>query len=75
MARILVKDLSEESAFTLEAFLIKTIYRYDNLTNKVIGKYSDRFRPFNSWSPLKGYDVLLVQNHEVGVRVNKLNAR
>jgi hypothetical protein len=74
IARILAKDLDEESAFTLEAFLIKTIYGFDNLANRVVGKYSDRFRPNNSWDALKGHDVLLVSDDEKGVRVAKLNA-
>ncbi len=74
MARILAKDLDEESAFTLEAFLIKTIYGFENLTNRIVGKYSDRFRPHNYWEALKGYDVLLVPDDANRARIDKLNA-
>jgi hypothetical protein len=74
MARVLAKGLDEESAFTIECFLIKTMYGDDNLTNRVIGKHSDRFRPYESWNALKGYDVLLIPEDENSGRISKLNA-
>lgn len=74
IARILAKGLDEESAFTIESFLIKSMYGIDNLTNRVVGKYSDRFRPYDSWELLKGYDVHLITDHKNESRINKYNA-
>lgn len=73
IARIIAKNLDEESAFTIEAFLIKSIYGIDNLTNMVAGKHSERFRPHDNWNLLYGYD-LISPDHAKSSRINKLNA-
>lgn len=74
IARIMAKNLDEESAFTIEAFLIKSIYGIDNLTNMVAGKQSERFRPFNNWNLLFGYDLLSSPDVSNGSRIHKFNA-
>lgn len=57
IARILAKNLDEPIAFTLEAFLIKTVYGLENLTNKVEGEHSEHFRPYNNWECIEGFDL------------------
>ncbi len=60
IARVLAKNLTEDEAFLLESFLIKTIYGYENLTNRVHGKHKHRFRQFNSLESFNYYDEFLV---------------
>lgn len=62
IARILAKNLDEPIAFALEAFLIKTIYGLEDLTNKVEGEHSDRFRLYNNWGCIDGFDLPSVTN-------------
>lgn len=73
IARIIAKNLDEESAFTIEAFLIRSIYGIDNLSNMVEGKHSERFRPHNNWSLLSGYDLLSSPDVTRTSRIDKLN--
>lgn len=56
IARILAKNLDEPVAFALEAFMIKAVYGLKNLTNKVEGGHSERFRPYNNWECIEGFD-------------------
>ncbi len=58
IGRILAKDLDEATAFAIEALLIKTIYGINNLTNLVEGEHAERFRPYNSWECLEGFDLI-----------------
>lgn len=73
IARIIAKYLDEESAFTIETFLIKSIYGIENLTNMVEGKYPDRFRPHNNWNLLYDFDLLSSGASRTS-RIDKLNA-
>jgi len=73
IARIIAKNLDEESAFTIEAFLIRSIYGIDNLTNMVAGKHSERFRPHDNWNLLHGYDLISSPNIAKSSRIDKLN--
>jgi hypothetical protein len=57
IGRILAKDLDEATAFAIEALLIKTIYGINNLTNLVEGEHTERFRPYNNWSCIEGFDL------------------
>lgn len=57
IARIIAKNLDETSALAIEAFLIKSIYGFDNLTNLVMGHHHERFRPYSNWNLIDGYDT------------------
>lgn len=57
IGRIVAKDLDESTAFTLEAFIIKFVYGIENLTNKIEGEHSERFRAYGDWSCLEGFDI------------------
>ncbi len=74
IARIMAKNLDEESAFTIESFLIKSMYGIGNLTNIVAGKHSERFRPYNNWKLLQGYDLIPSLDPEKSSRIDKFNA-
>lgn len=60
ISRVMAKNLTEDEAFLLESFLIKTVYGFDKLTNKVHGKYQNRFRQHNSLEYFNDYDEFLV---------------
>jgi hypothetical protein len=47
IARIIAENLDEDAAFALEAFLIKSAYGIENLTNINNGRYPDRYREKN----------------------------
>ena len=73
IARILAKDLDEYVALALESFLIKTIYGLGDLTNKVEGEHSERFRPYNNWECIEGFDLSRGLNRGIGEnRMEKL---
>jgi len=73
IARILAKDLDEPIAFALESFLIKTIYGFEDLTNKVEGEHSERFRPYNNWECIVGFDLPSALNRSMSKnRMEKL---
>lgn len=65
IARVLAKNLTEDEAFLLESFLIKTVYGFDKLTNKVHGKYQNRFRQHNSLEYFNDYDEFLVGRKKI----------
>lgn len=62
IARILAKNLDEQIAFALEAFLIKTFYGLEELANIVEGEHSERFRPYNNWECIDGFDLPIASN-------------
>lgn len=73
IARLLAKDLDESTALTLEAFLIKSVYGLKNLTNIVEGEHAERFRPWNNWDCIEGFDLLKSTNsHSRQNRIEKL---
>lgn len=57
IARLLAKNLDEPTALAFESFLIKSIYGLENLTNIIAGKHDERFRPYNNWSCIEGFDI------------------
>ena len=65
IARVLAKDLDEPLAFAFEAFLIKTVYGINNLTNLIEGAHAERFRPHDNWECLEGFDVSKAVNKRV----------
>ena len=62
IARIIARSLNESTALAVEACLIKTVYGIKNLTNLVEGEHSERFRPFNTWSYIEGFDQHYLSN-------------
>lgn len=64
IARFIAKDLDENTAIAIEALLIKTIYGFNNLTNKVQGQHAERFRPFNNWDIIEGFDTISSKNND-----------
>lgn len=65
LARILAKNLTEDEAFLLESFLIKTVYGFENLTNKIHGKHHLRFRQHNVLESYNDFDEFLVGRKKV----------
>jgi len=57
IGRVIGKKLDESTALAVEACLIKSVYGIDNLINLVEGERSERFRPYNVWNFVKGYDL------------------
>jgi hypothetical protein len=75
IARILAKSLEEPTALTLEAFLIKSVYGLKNLSNIVEGEHSDRFRAYNNWDCIEGFDLIKSSNSCMKQsRIDKLEA-
>jgi len=56
IARIVARRLNETTALAVEACLIRTVYGKENLTNLVEGEHYERFRAYNSWNYIKGFD-------------------
>ncbi len=56
VARIVGRRLDEPTAFAIEAFLINSVFGIGNLTNKVLGSHSERFRPFGQNNLIHGFD-------------------
>ena len=65
VSRVLAKNLTEDEAFLLESFLIKTVFGFDNLTNKVHGKYQNRFRLYDTLENYSDFDEFLVGRKRV----------
>lgn len=75
IARILAKSLDEPTALTLEAFLIKSIYGLKNLSNIVEGEHSERFRPYNNWDCIEGFDLIKSSDSRIKQsRIDKFQA-
>lgn len=75
IARILAKNLDEITALALESFLIKSIYGLNNLTNIVEGQHAERFRPYENWDCIEGFDLINSRNsHASQNRIEKLQA-
>jgi hypothetical protein len=75
IARILAKSLDEPTALTLEAFLIKSMYGLKNLSNIVEGEHAERFRPYNNWDCIEGFDLIKGSDSRIKQsRIEKLQA-
>lgn len=57
IARVIARGLPEQVAFSIEAFMIKHVYGLACLTNSVSGQHDERFRSFNEWNYIDGYDL------------------
>ena len=62
IARIVARSINESTALAVEACLIKTVYGIENLTNLVEGEHSERFRSFNTWRYIDGFDLEYTSN-------------
>lgn len=58
IARILASRVSEEVALALEAYSIKTVYGFDNLTNLVQGHHHERFRMYGNMDLIENLDYI-----------------
>ena len=75
IARIIAKNLDEMTALALESFLIKSMYGLDNLTNIIEGEHAERFRPYNNWDCIEGFDISSATRQKVrGSRIEQLQA-
>ena len=74
VARVLAKNLTEDEAFLLESFLIKTVYGFENLTNKVHGKHQYRFRQYNALEYYNDFDEFLVGRKKINQSRNHIAA-
>jgi len=75
IARIIAKNLDEPTALTLESFLIKSVYGLENLSNVIEGEHSERFRPYNNWACIDGFDLSKTRKPKVrGTRIEQLQA-
>lgn len=57
IARIIAKNLDESVALAIESLLIKSVYGLENLTNLIAGENAERFRPYNNWNCIDGFDL------------------
>jgi hypothetical protein len=57
VARIIARRMDERTAFTVEAFLIRSVYGVGGLTNRVEGAHAERFRDRGDTGFIAGFDM------------------
>jgi hypothetical protein len=57
IVRVICRQLPEDIAFTIESCLIRSIYGLENLTNEVTGHHEERFREFDNFNWIDGFDL------------------
>jgi len=58
IARVVARRLDEKTAFTLESYLIQSVYGLESLLNRAHGKHSERFRPAGDIRIVSDFDKL-----------------
>jgi hypothetical protein len=60
IARIVARRMDEQTAFAVEAFLIRSVFGVGRLTNCVEGAHAERFRCRNDEGFINGFDMDIV---------------
>lgn len=75
IARIVARRMDERTAFTIEAFLIRSVFGVSSLTNRVEGAHAERFRDSGNDRFICGFDMDVgisdAQLREIGVQFGK----
>ena len=55
--------------------MIKSVYGLENLSNVIEGEHPERFRPYNNWACIDGFDLSKTTKPKVrGTRIEQLQA-